>query len=95
MKRTELNARPHLNGNSPESFQAAGLKIHEAATALELVMRETLGEITHGRNYQHLPPTTTSSAQLQDLACIAKITNALFSLKDLGVELVNAGDAHV
>jgi hypothetical protein len=86
-----MNARPHLNGNSPESFQDAGWKLHTIAKTAKTSMRDALCEITHGRNYQGVPCLTAKTARDADLARIAKINDALNDLEAMAQEIYEAG----
>ena len=84
-----MNAKPHLNGNSPESFLDAGDKLLTVASVAKTSMREALCEITNGRNYQL--SEDARSARSEDLARIAKINAALDDLKAMAVEIYDAG----
>ena len=83
-----MNAKPNLNGNSPESFQVVGEKLHDAAISAKYVMRN-LCEITNGRNYQL--SEDAASDRSEDLARIAKITEALNDLEAMAMEIYDAG----
>jgi hypothetical protein len=84
-----MNAKPNLNGNSPESFLDAGSKLHLVATTAQISMREALCEITHGRNYQL--SEDAQSDRKEDLDRIAKITAALDDLEAMAQEIYDAG----
>jgi hypothetical protein len=91
-----MNAKPHLNGNTPESFVDAGLQLHTIAIGAKEGTRMALAEITHGRNYQHHYPKghrlePINSARSEDLARIAKIIDALDDLEAIGRELFDIG----
>ena len=49
-----LNARPNLNGNTREDFGEAYMALAAAKDAIDLAASELLGNVAHGRNYQHL-----------------------------------------
>ena len=84
-----MNAKPNLNGNSPESFLDAGSKLHLVATTAQISMREALCEITNGRNYQL--SQNAGAARSEDLARVAKITAALDDLEAMALEIYEAG----
>jgi hypothetical protein len=91
-----MNAKPNLNGNSPESFLKAGRKLHSAAIFTKHKMRKNLAEITHGRNYQHCSifrHEARDAARTADLARIAHIIEALDDLEAIGRELHDTGSA--
>lgn len=50
-----INARPNLNGNTPEDFRAAAMKIHDAAVLLQEAIQDAQ-YVIHGRNYQTVDP---------------------------------------
>ncbi len=87
-----MNAKPNLNGNTPEDFRNAGARLHDIAITTKEKMGEAdLHEITNGRNYQHIEPI--HSARITDLARIAKIVEALDDLEAIGRELYDIGSA--
>jgi hypothetical protein len=49
-----LNARPNLNGNTREDFGAAYVELSKAQDAIAQAQAYLLGNVAHGRNYQHL-----------------------------------------
>ena len=84
-----MNAKPNLNGNSPKSFQDAGAQLHDVANVARNSMREALYQVTHGRNYQLSEDFRSDRAE--DLARIAKITEALNDLEAMAMEIYDAG----
>ena len=84
-----MNAKPNLNGNSPESFHDAGAQLLDVANVARNSMRGALCEITHGRNYQL--SEDAASDRSEDLARIAKITEALNDLEAMAMEIYDAG----
>ena len=84
-----MNAKPHLNGNSPETFLNSGERLHTIAVTTKKQTRDALSEITHGRNYQHTPHH--EMGRISDLARIAKIIEALDDLASIGIELHDIG----
>ena len=86
-----LNARPHLNGNSPDDFRGAARALTGAAAALEPVLAEMRAEITHPRNYQHLPPEAAAGAQMADrdrLEALARARAEITALDDEIAEIL-------
>jgi hypothetical protein len=53
-----LNARPNLNGNTREDFGAAYVELSKARDAIAQAQAYLLGNVAHGRNYQHLDDPT-------------------------------------
>jgi hypothetical protein len=53
-----LNARPNLNGNTHEDFGEAYAELSKAKEAIERAQAYLLGNVAHGRNYQHLDDPT-------------------------------------
>lgn len=53
-----FNARPNLNGNSRQDFAAAYVELSKARDAIESAQAYLLGNVAHGRNYQHLEDST-------------------------------------
>ena len=53
-----LNARPNLNGNTREDFGTAYVELSKAQDAIESAQAYLLGNVAHGRNYQHLDDST-------------------------------------
>ena len=49
-----LNARPNLNGNTREDFGEAYAELSKAKEAIERAQAYLLGNVAHGRNYQHM-----------------------------------------
>lgn len=49
-----IHAKPNLNGNSREDFESAYMALNEAKDAIDRAASELLGNVAHGRNYQHL-----------------------------------------
>ena len=49
-----LNARPNLNGNTREDFGEAYAELSKAQEAIERAQAYLLGNVAHGRNYQHM-----------------------------------------
>ena len=53
-----LNARPNLNGNTREDFGEAYVELSKAQDAIAQAQAYLLGNVAHGRNYQHLDDPT-------------------------------------
>ena len=53
-----LNARPNLNGNTREDFDEAYVELSKAQDAIAQAQAYLLGNVAHGRNYQHLDDPT-------------------------------------
>ena len=53
-----LNARPNINGNTHEDFGEAYAELSKAKEAIERAQAYLLGNVAHGRNYQHLDDPT-------------------------------------
>jgi hypothetical protein len=49
-----LNARPNLNGNTREDFGEAYAELSKAQEAIAQAQAYLLGNVAHGRNYQHM-----------------------------------------
>jgi hypothetical protein len=49
-----IHAKPNLNGNTREDFESAYMALTAAKDAIDLAASELLGNVAHGRNYQHL-----------------------------------------
>ena len=49
-----FNARPNMNGNSREDIGAAYVELSKAQDAIAQARAYLLGNVAHGRNYQHL-----------------------------------------
>lgn len=88
-----MNAKPHINGNSPESFQDAGWKLHNIAIKSREQINKAIGEITHGRNYQHLTSDAVNVSRSEDLDRIGKIQDALNDLEAIAREIYDIGGA--
>ena len=49
-----IHAKPNLNGNTGDDFKSAYMALAAAKDAIDLAASELLGNVAHGRNYQHL-----------------------------------------
>lgn len=49
----KLNAKPNLNGNSPEDFTEVYIFLGDAYDAIDKAAKALYGNVLHGRNYQH------------------------------------------
>ena len=49
-----IHAKPNLNGNTSDDFESAYMALAAAKDAIDLAASELLGNVAHGRNYQHL-----------------------------------------
>lgn len=54
-------AKPNLNGNSPEDFKAAAIRINAAAMEVQEALKAA-HEVFHGRNYQTVEHRHSASA---------------------------------
>ena len=81
-----INCRPHLNGNTPADFEAAGRKLNDAVINLQQVLQEVSGACFHGRNYQHLIPLTASQMRTLDLATLSRLREGLDKIQALTQE---------
>lgn len=81
-----LQARPGLNGNPATDFQTAGNTLYDLATNAITTVRAVSHEPLNGRNYQHNP-----TARAADQERIAAIFAALEDLRNLAVEMFDAG----
>lgn len=66
----KLNARPHINGNTPDDFQRVARMVARARHALFEARAELGLDVLHGRNYQHLDAPL--AARQEDLDAIAE-----------------------
>ena len=48
-----INARPQLNGNTPDDFASAYAALLEANLAIEAAYKVLSANVVNGRNYQH------------------------------------------
>lgn len=87
-----IGARPHRNGNTPESFRRAAQAIDTAAQDLEKACREHLSEITHGRNYQHLTEGDAQVARQRDLETVNREVRGVHRAQALAYAVLAAGD---
>lgn len=46
-----MQARPNLNGNTPQDFADAYMALSDASSAIEKAARMLAGNVLHGRNY--------------------------------------------
>ena len=49
-----IHAKPNLNGDTSDDFESAYMALAAAKDAIDLAASELLGNVAHGRNYQHL-----------------------------------------
>ena len=49
-----IHAKPNLNGNTSDDFESAYMALAAAKDAIDLAASELLGNVAHGRNYQHM-----------------------------------------
>ena len=89
-----LNARPHINGNSPDNFVDAALDLLQAAEAASMAMGMVLANVTHGRNYQHLGQLPAAEALDADRARVREIAAAVDHLRRLSDDILAASDRH-
>lgn len=84
---TNLNARPGINGNTPESFELGARRLYDAITSLRTILNEDTQHLLHGRNYQHLDSAMSTSARIADRAHLAEAYEALDKLTAFAVAL--------
>ena len=48
-----INARPNLNGNTPDDFASAYSALVDAGLAIEAAYKALSSNVINGRNYQH------------------------------------------
>jgi len=84
-----FNARPNLNGNTREDFGEAYVELSKAQDAIDQAQAYLLGNVAHGRNYQHLDDPT--DAVIADRRFIhEKCRDALALLGILQSSLIDA-----
>ena len=89
---SKVQAKPNLNGNTPQDFVEAGRKLYDIAHRAKQEINEALSEILHGRNYQHSPSATSLE---HDKARLRRINAALDDLGVIGAEIYAAGEEAV
>jgi|OM-RGC.v1.033097251 hypothetical protein len=75
-----LQAKPNLNGNSPQDFEMYSHDLSRAAVALRDKLAAFRAEIMHGRNY------LTGGNREADLARINRYIEATYAAEQLGIE---------
>lgn len=85
-----INAKPNLNGNTPDDFVDAAESLYATASETGIVVKRALAEILHGRNYQC--SVNPDAAREADLARISVIIDAIEDLKKVAIELHDIAD---
>ena len=85
-----MQARPQLNGNSVDDFDAAFVSLTDAMRAIEAASSTLSANVLHGRNYQHL----STDACIDDRRRIhAALQAAYGAIGSIASEIVDAIDA--
>ena len=63
VRRTIIAAKPQANGNHRSDFIAAYSKLRRVLTDIDDAKSALATDVTHGRNYQHLPDGVTVAAK--------------------------------
>lgn len=84
-----LNARPNLNGNTPEDFTRAGRAVLSAVLDLREALKTARTDCLHGRNYQTVPEA--EAAQKADLDRLNGLEAQLEEFFLLSTDLYDAG----
>ena len=88
-----MDARPNLNGNTPQDFAAAYMALSDAVSAIDEAQRKVAGNVLHGRNY-----LTTDAGEDACIADRRRILDAMQQcraiLGSIASEIVDALDDH-
>ena len=77
-KKYGLSARYNLNGNSRYDFEDAYIELDNARHKIEVAASKLLGDVAHGRNYQHLDnPDDTIIADRREIRNKCREASAL------------------
>lgn len=77
----EINARPHINGNTARDFADAAIALSDALSDVHEALGRIRSEIMNSRNYQHLPEVENWNARDADLDVAAKVMSAYCELR--------------
>jgi hypothetical protein len=83
-----MNAKAHINGNSPRDFVLAQEKLADAINQMQDALRTVRVDLFHGRNYQHLPEEARFDARQEDLLHFDTARRGLLQLEVFYAELV-------
>ena len=86
-----LNAAPHMNGNTPETFREVGRELHMSALTLQSDLASARAAILHGRNYQHLPAAEADEARDKDIRRIDSYITAAIAAQQFAIEAFKKG----
>jgi hypothetical protein len=85
-----LNARPHINGNTPEHFAEAYVAVNDALMAVQKAREAVMANVVNGRNYQHLGAGAFDMQQFDANRIKDDFYRLQRLLGDLGSDIVNA-----
>jgi len=84
-----MQARPNLNGNTPEDFTAAYMALSDAVSTIDEAQRKIAGNVLHGRNYASTDACIADRRRILDAMQQCRAT-----LGSIASEIVDALDDH-
>jgi hypothetical protein len=85
-----MQARPNINGNTPEDFRAAFERLDAARKAMADARSFMAMNVVHGRNYQHLDPDEGRAALEEDSRTPARLQKIGLEISEIQSELLKA-----
>ena len=86
-----IDARPNINGNTPEEFTAAARQLHNAAKVVREAIPLIKRDVMDGRNYQMLANPVDS--RTKDRARLSQIEIALIDMENMVFDILKASGA--
>lgn len=91
-----MNAQPHPNGDTRETFRKEGRRLWRAANQALESIKESKPTVLNGRNYQHMTLRDAETSIRADIArfeeALSQIDKAVSELKHIGHDIYKEGD---
>jgi hypothetical protein len=79
----KINAKPQINGNTPEQFIDAAWALIVSLDPVRVALGTIRAEVMNGRNYQHLEGGIGGGCRAADLQIVADLSDLLTRAADL------------